>query len=51
MSMQRLSYSTKRWYDEWIAIKFREKTLTLQGDARGVSSVVTWFLTTEETRE
>lgn len=39
------------WVTIWIAIKFREKTLTLQGDARGVSSVVTWLLTTEETRE
>lgn len=39
------------WVTIWIAIKFSEKTLTLQGDARGVSSVVTWLLTTEETRE
>lgn len=39
------------WVTIWIAIKFREKTLTLQGDACGVSSAVTWLLTTEETRE
>lgn len=39
------------WVTIWIAIKFREKTLSLQGDARGVSSVVNWLLTTEETRE
>ena len=35
----------------WIELNFREKTLSLQGDARGVSSVVTWLLTTEEMRE
>ena len=35
----------------WIELNFREKTLTLQGDARGVSAVVNWILTTEETRE
>lgn len=39
------------WVTIWIAIKFREKTLTLQGDASGVSSVVNWLLTTEEMRE
>ena len=38
------------WVTTWIAIKFREKTLSLQGDARGVSSVVNWLLTTEEMR-
>lgn len=35
----------------WVELNFHEKTLSLQGDARGVSSVVTWLLTTEETRE
>lgn len=39
------------WVTIWIAIKFREKTLTLQGDASGVSAVVNWLLTTEEMRE
>lgn len=39
------------WVTTWIAIKFREKTLTLQGDACGVSSAVNWLLTTEEMRE
>lgn len=35
----------------WVELNFREKTLSLQGDARGVSSVVNWLLTTEEMRE
>jgi len=39
------------WVTIWITIKFSEKTLSLQGDARGVSSVVNWLLTTEEMRE
>lgn len=39
------------WVTIFIAIKFHEKTLTLQGDACGVSSAVNWLLTTEEMRE
>lgn len=35
----------------WVELNFREKTLSLQGDALGVSSVVNWLLTLEEMRE
>ena len=34
----------------WIELNFREKTLSLQGDERGVRSVVNWLLTLEEMR-
>lgn len=31
----------------WVELNFLEKTLSLQGDERGVSSAVNWLLTTE----
>ena len=34
----------------WVELNFLEKTLSLQGDERGVRSVVNWLLTLEEMR-
>ena len=35
----------------WIELNFREKTLTLQGDARSVLSVAMWLVTTFKPEE
>lgn len=35
----------------WVELNFREKTLSLQGDERGVLSVAMWLVTTFTTEE